>query len=208
MTNKKFMLGGAGASITLNTATAISPYEKVICKFYKFQDYLNHPLSQTDLISVVTYLRTNGALYTTQMTATGYDYNVEGNSYYTSIAQQYWATITAAKPVFSPATYATNTIFPTTFLDDLIADAPTTSQPWRSYTTAQMYQKLDDAMGYKKCFETYFNKVITYKDSTGAVQTLTGPDPFEGQKYFMKSNFFPWMVSNDITTKTGANNDA
>jgi len=71
-----------------------------------------------------------------------------------------------------------------------------------------MYQKLDDAMGYKKCFETYFNKVITYKDSTGAVQTLTGPDPFEGQKYFMNSNFFPWMTSKDITTKTGANNDA
>jgi hypothetical protein len=61
------------------------------------------------------------------MTAAGYDYNAEGNSYYTFITQQYWATITAAKPVFSPSTYATNTIFPTTFLDDLIADAPTAS---------------------------------------------------------------------------------
>jgi hypothetical protein len=45
VTNKKFMLGGAAATITTTTATAVSKYEKVVCKFYRFADFVEHPLS-------------------------------------------------------------------------------------------------------------------------------------------------------------------
>ncbi len=79
------------------------------------------------MLKVVTKLRTDGATYTKQMTAGDYDYNIEGNSYYTSIAQQYWKTLTDSKSVFSPSTYATNNIFPSTFIDDLIAAGPSDS---------------------------------------------------------------------------------
>jgi len=178
VTNKKFMLGGAAATVSTVIATAVSPYEKVICRFYRFADYLTHPLSQTDLLSVVTNLRTFGANYVTQMTAAGYDYNADGNSYYTSIAQQYWATLTASKPVFNPTAYATDSVFPSTFMDDLIFDT-SSAIPWRAYTTAQMYQKLDNAIGFKKCFDTYFSRTITYKDAANSIQTMTGPDPYE-----------------------------
>ena len=45
VTNKKFMLGGGNATVTSTTATAVSKYEKVVCKFYRFVDYLEKPLS-------------------------------------------------------------------------------------------------------------------------------------------------------------------
>ena len=45
VTDKKFMLGGAAATITTTTATAVSKYEKVVCKFYRFADFVEHPLS-------------------------------------------------------------------------------------------------------------------------------------------------------------------
>jgi hypothetical protein len=63
-----------------------------------------------------------------------------------------------------------------------------------------MWQKLDDAIGYKKCFETYFNRNINYKDSSGNTQTVVGPEPFEMQKFFKNKQFFPWIVQDDITT--------
>jgi len=45
VTNKKFIIGGPAATISLTTATAVSSYEKVVCRFYRFADYLTHPLS-------------------------------------------------------------------------------------------------------------------------------------------------------------------
>lgn len=45
VTNKKFILGGAAATVSTTTATAVSNYEKVVCRFYRFADYLIHPLS-------------------------------------------------------------------------------------------------------------------------------------------------------------------
>jgi hypothetical protein len=51
---KKFMIGGNRATVTSTAATAVSKYEKVVCKFYRFVDYLEKPLSKNDLLSVVT----------------------------------------------------------------------------------------------------------------------------------------------------------
>ena len=45
VTNKNFMLGGGTATVTTTAATAVSKYEKVVCKFYRFVDYLEKPLS-------------------------------------------------------------------------------------------------------------------------------------------------------------------
>jgi len=42
---KKLMLGGSPATVTTTIATAVSLYEKVVCRFYRFQDYLSLPLS-------------------------------------------------------------------------------------------------------------------------------------------------------------------
>jgi outer membrane receptor for ferrienterochelin and colicin len=71
-----------------------------------------------------------------------------------------------------------------------------------------MVRLINLTTGYKKCLETYFNKNINYLDSLSTKQTITGSDPFEMQKEFMKNSYFPWIVQKDITTQTTATNNA
>lgn len=173
-------------------------------------NYLDKPLSQTDLLAVITKGRTDGnqitGKYDTQpvdvagtwVWNTGYsnlrriastEWDLKFNTIGTSANAEAKATATGF-----PLTHPN---FVTTLIADLVV-ATTVADAWKGVTTANMGKFINDQVSYRLALRNYVG--VTGGNFNASVLKF--------QKSFMSNTYFEWTVQQDLKTLTAIDLDS